>query len=204
MLFLLWFCSPLPRRGLLARVRFLVKGRVCRSPFCVKFLTLHPSLFCYYYTFTKFHDPVDTSPKRWKTFSIKANHICVITSEFLLALHLCQNEVLLKRGFWVFTGCICVILSCPTLTMYLPFSRVTGAWFWMLLSAGIFRKCFPMKSGKQRSKSHCYFKGKGHSRMHSKEKSCLQDLSKSPPIPACIVFTSLQSLWLIILFGFFL
>lgn len=45
MLFLIWFCSPLPWRGLLVRARFLVKGRVCRSPFCVEFLTLHPSLF---------------------------------------------------------------------------------------------------------------------------------------------------------------
>lgn len=45
MLFLLWFCSPLPRRGLLVRVGFRVKGRVCRSPFYIKFLTSHPSLF---------------------------------------------------------------------------------------------------------------------------------------------------------------
>lgn len=116
MLFLLWFCSPLPRRGLLVRVRFLVKGRVCRSPFCIKFLSLHPSRFCYCYTFTKFHDPVDTSPKCWKTFSIKASHVCVITSEFLLALCFCHNEVLLKRGFGGVTGCICLILSCPTLS----------------------------------------------------------------------------------------
>lgn len=42
--------------------------------------------------------------------------MCVVTSEFLLALRFCQNEVLLKRGFGVFTGFICLILSCPTLT----------------------------------------------------------------------------------------
>lgn len=42
--------------------------------------------------------------------------MCITTSEFLLALHFCQNEVLLKGGFGVFTGFICLILSCPTHT----------------------------------------------------------------------------------------
>lgn len=148
MLFLLWFCSPLPGRGLLVRVRFLVKGRVCRSPCCIKFLTLHPSLFA--------------------IVTLAPNFMML-----LLALCFSQSQVLLKRGFGVFTGCICLIL------------------FWMILSAGMFRKCFPVRSGKQRSKLHCNFKGKGH-RIHSKEKSCLQDLSKSQPIPACIVFISLH------------
>lgn len=204
MLFLLWFCSPLPRRGLLARVRFLVKGRVCRSPFCVKFLTLHPSLFAiitHSPNFMILLAPPQNVGKH--SLSKPITFVLSLQSSFLLCIYV-RMRFCSKEDFGVFTGCICMILSCPTLTMCLPFSRVTGAWFWMLLSAGIFRKCFPMKSGKQRSKSHCYFKGKGHSRMHSKEKSCLQDLSKSPPIPACIVFTSLQSLWLIILFGFFL
>lgn len=60
-----------------------------------------------------------------------------------------------------------------------------------------------MKLEKQRSKLHYYFKEKGYSRIRSNEKS-FQDLNKSPPIPACTIFTPLQSLWLIILFGVFL
>lgn len=119
MLFLLLFCSPLPRRGLLVRVRLLVKGRVCRSPFCIKVLALHPSLFA-----VVTHSPnfliLLTPPKTLeKTFSIKANHLCVTTPE-LLALHFCQNEVLFKRGFGVFTGWF--PWCCPDL--FLPVGNV--------------------------------------------------------------------------------
>lgn len=115
MLFLLWFCSPLPRRGLLVRVRFLVKGRVCRSPFCVKFLTLHSSLFGIIT-----HSPnfmiLLTPPQNVGKHSLSKPITFVLSLQSSFFLHLCQNEVLLKRGFWVFTGCICLILSCPTLT----------------------------------------------------------------------------------------
>lgn len=55
-------------------------------------------------------------PRNVGKHSLSKQITCVIISEFLLALHFCPNELLLKRGFGVFTGCICLILSCPTLT----------------------------------------------------------------------------------------
>lgn len=78
MLFIIWSCSPLPRRGLLVWVRMLVKGRVCRrSPFYIKFLTLHPSLSAILTHSPHFMILLISPQKCWKTFSIKAyQHVC--------------------------------------------------------------------------------------------------------------------------------
>lgn len=121
MLFLLWFCSPLPRRGLLARVRFLVKGRVCRSPFCVKFLTLHPSLFAIIT-----HSPnfmiLLTPPQNVGKHSLSKpiTFVLSLQSSFLLCIYVrmrfCSKEdfgVLLVAFAWY---CPVLLLPCVCLS----------------------------------------------------------------------------------------
>lgn len=175
MLFILWSCSPLPRRGLLVWVRMLVKGRVCRrSPFYVKFLILHPSLFAVVTHSLYFMILLIPPQKCWKTFSIKANqHVCYhFRVSFCFAFPL-EWAFAGKQDFGflqvAFAWC-CPILPLLVEKAFAFQQNESRAWLWMLLSAEIFSKCFSMKSGKQRSKLHCYFKGKGYSRIHSKEK----------------------------------
>lgn len=118
MIFLLWSCSPLPRRGLLVRVRMLVKGRVCRkSPFYIKFLTLHPSLIAIVMHLPYFMILSDTSPKMLENILYQKQSACALSlqSFFFFAFPL-GWAFAGKKGFWFLKGCICLISCHPTLT----------------------------------------------------------------------------------------
>lgn len=185
----------------------LVKGRVCRSPFYIKFPTLYPSLFAIVIHSLYFMTLLVPPPKCWKTFSIKANQYVYYHFSFYLlyisvSMSFCSKQDcdFLQVAFaWY-----CPILLLPVEKAFTFQQSDSRSWLWMLL-AEIFSKYFSMKLEKQRSKLQYYFKEKGYSRIYSKgKKRCLQGLSKSLPIPVCTGFTPLQSLGLIILFGVFL
>lgn len=75
--FYILILQPLAKKRI-ACVRMLVKGRVCRrSPFYIKFLTLHPSLSAILMHSPHFMILLIPPQKCWKTFSIKAyQHVC--------------------------------------------------------------------------------------------------------------------------------
>lgn len=157
----------------------LVKGRVCRrSPFYIEFLTLYPSLFAIVIYSLYFMTLLVPPQKCWKTFSIKANHhVCCHFSFFLLfisiSMSFCSKE---DCDFsQVAFAWYCPILLLPVEVFAFQQSD-SRAWLWMLL-AEIFSKCFSVKLEKQRSKLHYYFKEKGYSRLHSKEKTDVSKIS---------------------------
>lgn len=107
MLFIFWSCSPLPRRGLIVWVKMLVKGRVCRSPLYITFLTLHPSIFTIVVHPQCFMVLLIPAQKCWKTFSLKANQH--VRCHFRVWFFLC---ILLSQRFF------CLVSSHPTLTSW--------------------------------------------------------------------------------------
>lgn len=64
----------------------------------------------------------------------------------------------------------------------------------MLISAGRFRKCFPVKSGKQRSKSRCYLKGRDIAQNSFKRKELLPRSQQVSTNSSLHCFHSFQSL----------
>lgn len=118
MLFLFWSCSPLLGRRLLVRVRMLVKGRVCRkSPFYIKFLTLHPSLIAIVMHLQHFMILTDTSPKMLENVLYQRQSACALSLQgfFLLYISI-RVSFCWKKRFWFLKGCICLMPCHPTLT----------------------------------------------------------------------------------------